>query len=333
MKPLRPIVPLTLLMAVSPVAQQGAPPPAAQGQEQPRFRGGANLVRLDAYVTVGGEPVTDLTAQDFEVLEDNVPQKVESFEHIRPRRPAAQAERLEPNTVSESRTMASDPSARLFVLFLDTFHVPLAGSFHARKPLVQFLDRAIGQDDMVGMMTAEMSARNLTLARRTETIEGILTDNWYWGKRDRIATKTEREQALEMCYPDLGATAGIAEQGFLQKNVVKGAHGEQIEKRQLMTVHGDREKTVKSDERNKVEGDRIERVGGKAVTLVFAGRKEKVDGKERVRIGDPDAEVPDVIRTLLINGSRETHIGDHTPPRDWKIHEVQLEIEGQALEP
>ena len=71
---------------------------------------------------------------------------------------------------------------------------------------------AIGQDDMVGMMTAEMSARNLTLARRTETIEGILTDNWYWGKRDRIATKTEREQALEMCYPDLGATAGIAEQ-------------------------------------------------------------------------------------------------------------------------
>ena len=210
MKPLRPIVPLTLLMAVSPVAQQGAPPPAAQGQEQPRFRGGANLVRLDAYVTVGGEPVTDLTAQDFEVLEDNVPQKVESFEHIRPRRPAAQAERLEPNTVSESRTMASDPSARLFVLFLDTFHVPLAGSFHARKPLVQFLDRAIGQDDMVGMMTAEMSARNLTLARRTETIEGILTDNWYWGKRDRIATKTEREQALEMCYPDLGATAGIA---------------------------------------------------------------------------------------------------------------------------
>jgi VWFA-related protein len=65
---------------------------------------------------------------------------------------------------------------------------------------------------MVGVMTPEMSARNLTLARRTETIEGILTDNWYWGKRDRGATKTEREQAIEVCYPDHGATAGIADQ-------------------------------------------------------------------------------------------------------------------------
>jgi VWFA-related protein len=212
MMPLRSIAPLTVLMAVSVVAQQGTSPPAAEGQEQPRFRGGANLVRLDAYVNIGGEPVTDLTAQDFEVLEDNVPQKVESFEHIRPRRPAAQTERLEPQTVGESRAMASDANARLFVLFLDTNHVPLAGSFHARKPLVQFLDRAIGQDDMVGVMTPEMSARNLTLARRTETIEGILTDNWYWGKRDRGATKTEREQAIEVCYPDHGATAGIADQ-------------------------------------------------------------------------------------------------------------------------
>ena len=208
---LRSIAPLTVLMAVSVVAQQGTPPPAPEGQEQPRFRGGANLVRLDAYVNIGGEPATDLTVQDFEVLEDNVPQKVESFEHIRPRRPAAQTERVEPRTVGESRAMASDANARLFVLFLDANHVPLAGSFHARKPLVQFLDRAIGQDDMVGVMTPEMSARNLTLARRTETIEGMLTDNWYWGKRDRLTEKNERERAIEDCYPNMGTTAGLAD--------------------------------------------------------------------------------------------------------------------------
>lgn len=212
MRLLRSIAPLTLLLAASVVAQQGTPPPAAEGQEQPRFRGGANLVRLDAYVAIDGKPATDLTAQDFEVLEDNVPQRVESFELIRPRGPAPQSERREPQTVAESRAMAGDANARLFVLFLDVNHVPLSGSFHARKPLVQFLDRAIGQDDMVGVMTPEMSARNLTLARRTETIEGILTDNWFWGKRDRVATKSEREQAIETCYPDSGATAGVAQQ-------------------------------------------------------------------------------------------------------------------------
>ncbi len=83
--------------------------------------------------------------------------------------------------------------------------MPLSGSFHARKPLVQLLDRVIGQDDMVGVMTPEMSARNLTLARRTETIEGILKDNWFWGERDRVATTDEREQAIETCYPDIGS--------------------------------------------------------------------------------------------------------------------------------
>ena len=146
------------------------------------------------------------------MLEDNVPQRVESFQLISARGPAPPSERREPNTVAESRSMARDPDARLFVLFLDAQHVHLSGSFHARKPLIQFLDRVIGQDDMVGVMTPEMSARNLTLARRTETIEGMLKDNWFWGERDRVATKDAREQDIETCYPDMGATAGIAEQ-------------------------------------------------------------------------------------------------------------------------
>ena len=48
-------------------------PDAAAQPERPRFRGGANLVRLDAYVTVEGAAVMDLTAQDFEVLENALP--------------------------------------------------------------------------------------------------------------------------------------------------------------------------------------------------------------------------------------------------------------------
>ena len=47
-------------------------------------------------------------------------------------------------------------------------------------------------------MTPEMSARNLTLARRTETIEGILKDNWFWGERDQLNTSDPREQAIEL---------------------------------------------------------------------------------------------------------------------------------------
>ena len=77
-----------LLLSALPAAQQpadqqttGQQPTGKQETqpEQPRFRGGANLVRVDAYVTIDGAAPTDLAVQDFEVLEDNVPQKIESW--------------------------------------------------------------------------------------------------------------------------------------------------------------------------------------------------------------------------------------------------------------
>jgi VWFA-related protein len=171
-------------------------------------------VRLDAYVTADGAAVTDLTAADFEVLEDNVPQRVESFELIRPRAPAPEAARVEPETVAESRALATDRDARLFVLFMDIWHVHLDGSHRAQAPVVNLLDRVIGRDDMVGVMTPEMSARNLTLARQTRTLEGILKDNWFWGQRDRLITADPREREIELCYSDApgSQTEGIAEE-------------------------------------------------------------------------------------------------------------------------
>jgi VWFA-related protein len=211
----RSIALFALLMATSLSAQ---PPPAqtppagqeADRPEQPRFRGGANLVRLDAYVTIEDVAPVDLTIQDFEVLEDNVAQRLESFELIRPRPAGAVTTRLEPNTVEEARRMAADPQARLFVLFMDIWHVQMAGSYRAQKPIITLLDQAIGQDDMVGVMTPEMSARNLTFARRLQTVEGILKNHWFWGERDKSVSSDPREEILRFCYPDQGEWAGIA---------------------------------------------------------------------------------------------------------------------------
>jgi VWFA-related protein len=187
-------------------AQEPAPQP------DPRFRAGANLVRVDAYVMADGVAVTDLTVKEFEVLEDNVPQRVESFQLVQPRGAAPVSELREPNTVAESREMAKDPNARVFVLFMDFWHVQIEGSFHAQGPVTRLLNRVIGRDDLVGIMTPEMSARNLTLARRTETIEGLLKNNWFWGERNRINSPDPREEALKMCYPDIEGTEtyGIA---------------------------------------------------------------------------------------------------------------------------
>jgi VWFA-related protein len=180
--------------------------------EQPRFRAGANLVRVDAYVSLNGEAVTNLTADDFEVLEDGTPQRVESFEFIRARGPVPESSRVEPTTLAESRAMAADPQARVFVLFLDVRHVHMEGSIAAKNPVINMLDRVIGQDDLIGVMTPDMSARNITLSRRRTTIEGMLRS--IWGERQRVNTSDPRERELELCYGDTpgGNTEGIAQE-------------------------------------------------------------------------------------------------------------------------
>ncbi len=198
------------LLALVPVSVYALQDPQPQEPPTPRFRGGANLVRVDAYISRDGAPVLDLKAPDFEVLEDEVPQRIEDLELVQVAPPVPEHTRVEPNTVAESRTMADQPDSRLFVLFLDVWHVQIAGSYHAAKPIISLLDRVIGRDDFVGVMTPEMSARNLTLARKTGTIEGILKDNWFWGERDQIATSDPREREIESCYPDREKTAGVA---------------------------------------------------------------------------------------------------------------------------
>src|SRR5436190_8590792 len=175
-----------------------------QNQTPPTFRVEANYVRVDVFPTAKGEPVLDLRQDEFEVLENGVPQKVEAFEHVVIRSARADDPRREPNTVAESRAMLDNPRARVFVLFLDYNHVGIEGSYNIRKPLIDALNNTIGPDDLVGVMTPEMSPNDVTFARRMTTIEGILSRYWFWGERNRAVPTDPVEQLLQMCYPGFG---------------------------------------------------------------------------------------------------------------------------------
>ena len=54
-----------------------AMPEARATQERPVFRSSGEIVRLDVLVADGGRPVTGLRPQDFTVLDNGVPQRVE----------------------------------------------------------------------------------------------------------------------------------------------------------------------------------------------------------------------------------------------------------------
>ena len=176
---------------------------AQEAQDLPRFRAGTNLVRVDAYVSLQGKALTDLKAEDFQVFEDDKLQKIENFELIEAGAPLPASERSNPTTVADMRQQVSEAS-RVFTLFLDNMRVSLSGSFRAQKPIIDVLDRMVGANDMVGVMTPEIPPSSVTYGRRTASIERMITDNWIWGKRDSPMAnempQNPEEEVLYNCY-------------------------------------------------------------------------------------------------------------------------------------
>ncbi len=204
-------------LAVVALAQTPAPQP-------PTFRTEANYVRVDVYPTKDDAPITDLTQADFEILEGSAPQKIEQFEHVVIRQAGPQDIRMEPNTVRESLAMAQSSRARLIVLFLDTYHVEIDGSHNIRKPLVDALDKLIGPDDLVAVMTPEMSAPDITFARKTTTIDGFLTRYWHWGERGRMIPADPVDEQYGSCYPNMSADSGCSDQNGIAAEMIDRRH-------------------------------------------------------------------------------------------------------------
>ena len=202
--------------AQNPPAQgKPAQSPPATGQEQrPTFRAETNFVRVDVYPTADGKPVMDLKQDEFEVLEDGVPQEIRSFEHVVVQNTVSQEGRVEPNTVRQSRDMVAESKARLFVLFIDTYHITTSAAMNVRSALIRTLDKAIGPDDMIAVMTPEMSASSITFARRTQTIQEMLERAWRWGKRESVTQFDPIEEQYIQCYPatpsDRGSVSAVA---------------------------------------------------------------------------------------------------------------------------
>ena len=220
---LGPVGLLGLLGVLSPLGPLGllgsaqTTPPQPKPQDKPQvFRAEANLVRVDAHVLKDGKPITDLQMSDFEILEDNVPQKIEQFEYIRADRPQS-AIPVEPSSSAAGMELAADPRNRLFVLFLDAYHVTQENSLQTPMALVRLIDNLISPTDLFGVMTPDMRVRDLILGRKTDVIRSGLLENRRWGRmqedcRDR-GDLDQIEKMYTVCYPsdnvrcDISATA------------------------------------------------------------------------------------------------------------------------------
>lgn len=152
------------LLGASLQAQSGAPP---QDPQRPVFRAGTNLVRVDAYPSTDGKIIQGLTVDDFELLEDGVPQKIDSFQFIQYDQHTPSTERRDPHSQRDAFQLAADPSYRVFVIYLDNLHVQFSGSHAVRQPLVTFLNRVLGRNDLFGVLTTRHGINGVSAADGT----------------------------------------------------------------------------------------------------------------------------------------------------------------------
>jgi len=169
-------------------------PQAGQTTGQPTFRAGINFVRVDVILTDrNGNQIVDLQPGDFEVFEDNKPQKIETFRFVKldggttDKEPPRQI-----RTDEDEEAEASRDDVRLFAIFLDDYHVRRGTSMSARGQLAKFVETQIGPSDMVGVMYPLLSTSSVRMTRNHSAVIRALEQ--FVGRKFEYEPKNQFEE-------------------------------------------------------------------------------------------------------------------------------------------
>ncbi|HEU4795116.1 MAG TPA: VWA domain-containing protein [Pyrinomonadaceae bacterium] len=157
---------LCFQLATSGLAQQTTQPPPKPPEQKPApanepqdvdvVKITTNLVQIDAVVTDRrGKHVTDLRADEVEMLEDGKPQTISDFTYVKvtPRAEAEPAKRNEPGGApGPSRPLRPEQVQRTIALVVDDLRMSHDGVRFSKEALKKFLDEQVRPNDMVAII-------------------------------------------------------------------------------------------------------------------------------------------------------------------------------------
>ncbi|MFL6335964.1 MAG: VWA domain-containing protein [Pyrinomonadaceae bacterium] len=195
----RPFLPACCLVLalLAPASSQQPEDPRRQGapDEDEVVRISTNLVQVDAVVTGGdGRQVTDLSARDFEILEDGRPQQIANFSYVSlggpsPDAPAAPA-------VRKGRGFIPPPPVRLrpervrrtIALVIDDLSLSFESMVSVRQALKKFIDEQMQPDDLAAVVlsSAGSGALQQFTADKRRLYAAVEQLRWYPNGRGGI---------------------------------------------------------------------------------------------------------------------------------------------------
>ena len=127
------------LFAATLHASPQAPSPSApspQAPQPPIFRGGTNLVQVDAIVSdPNGQPMTELVAADFEVLDDGKPVAIDRVRFLGAAEYSGDTTLAPIRSHEDEEREASRDDVRVYAIVLDEYHVQRINELHVIEPL------------------------------------------------------------------------------------------------------------------------------------------------------------------------------------------------------
>ena len=149
---------------------------AAPSAQQARFKSGVDLVTVDVAVLNGaGQPISDLTAEDFELSVDGVKRRIVWTEFV-PHRSAA------PASITADHFSSNEGlnSGRLVLIAVDQAHIRRVEGLAALRASAAFLD-TLDRDDRLAVTSLNESAEihfsadHVTPKRRLQQLTGTAT--------------------------------------------------------------------------------------------------------------------------------------------------------------
>jgi VWFA-related protein len=173
---------LAVVCAAGAVLLAQAAPPQTGAAAQPTFRTGVTLVTTDVIPRDGdGRFVSDLTKDEFQIIEDGEPQTVQSFVLVHGGRVYNQLE-PQPVTAAPEGIVLPPPrrapdmgSGRVLLVFVDDLHFEAQYSPHVRRIVQQMADTLLHDGDIVGMVSSGPSAIEISPTTDRKLIASAVT--------------------------------------------------------------------------------------------------------------------------------------------------------------
>ncbi|MEY4636552.1 MAG: hypothetical protein RJA55_2350 [Acidobacteriota bacterium] len=328
-------------------AQQPDPQAAQELPQQPTFRAGTDLVRVDVTVTArDDQPVTDLQVADFEVTEDGVSQVVETMQLARVDgvRTTDLNEPLEIRSREHALLEAAREDVRLFGIFLDDYHIDKRPeiTLPLREAITSFI-KQLGPNDLAVMMEPLESLRDLKYTRsKDEMLARVRTFEGRRGETFPVKSAVEEAQMTQRNWMELRAGVTLSALGALATQFGGLREGR---KSILFFSQGPPLRPGSPNDQRYKEAIEAANRGNVTIHVIdprplgsvgFGGddvlRRIAYDTGGRAIVGTNDPERH--LRTVMSDASSYYLIG-YTPTRrtnDGKFHEIKVRVKRRGVD-